>query len=71
MMQLLMQLMKNNWSTNPDSKVHGANMGPTWVLSALDGPHVGPLNLAIRECEDIFSLVYGTKVVDKAQTQYG
>ena len=33
----------------PDSKVHGANMGPTWVLSAPDGPHVGPMNLAIRE----------------------
>ena len=29
----------------PDS--HGANMGPTWVLSAPDGPHVGPRNLAI------------------------
>ena len=25
----------------PDSNVHGANMGPTWVLSAPDGPHVG------------------------------
>ena len=25
---------------NPDSKVHGANMGPTWVLLAPDGPHV-------------------------------
>ena len=24
---------------NPDNKVHGANMGPTWVLSAPDGPH--------------------------------
>ena len=32
----------------PDSKVHGANMGPTWVLSAPDVPHVGPTNLAIR-----------------------
>ena len=32
----------------PDNKVHGANMGPTWVLSAPDGPHVGPINLAIR-----------------------
>ena len=32
----------------PDSKVHGANMGPTWVLSAPDGPHDGPMNLAIR-----------------------
>ena len=33
---------------NPDSKVQGANMGPTWVLLAPDGPHVGPMNLAIR-----------------------
>ena len=32
----------------PDSKVHGANMGPTWVLSAPDGPHVGPMNIATR-----------------------
>ena len=32
----------------PDSKVHGANMGPTWVLSAPYGPHVGPMNLVIR-----------------------
>ena len=31
----------------PDSKVHGANMGPTWVLSAPDGPHVGPMNISI------------------------
>ena len=40
--------MKSN-KANPDSKVHGANMGPTWVLSAPDGPHVGPMNLAIGE----------------------
>ena len=32
----------------PDSKVHGANLGPNWVLSAPDGPHIGPMNLAIR-----------------------
>ena len=31
----------------PDSKVHGANMGPTWVLSAPGGSHVGPINLAV------------------------
>ena len=29
--------------------VHGTNMRPTWVLSAPDGPHVGPVNLAIRK----------------------
>ena len=34
--------------TYPDSKVHVANMGTTWVLSAPVGPHVGPMNLAIR-----------------------
>ena len=33
----------------PDSKIHGANMGPTRVLSAPDGLHVGPMNLAIPE----------------------
>ena len=37
------------WHT-PDSKVHGANLEPTWVLSALDGLHVGPMNLTIRDC---------------------
>ena len=37
----------------PDSKVHGANMGPTWVLSAPAGPHVGPINLAIRVVDSL------------------
>ena len=32
----------------PDSKVHGANIGPTSVLSTPVGPNVGPMNLAIR-----------------------
>ena len=40
--------MFNNRSSTPDSKDLGANMGPTWGLSAPDGPHVGPMNLAIR-----------------------
>ena len=31
----------------PDSKVHGADMGPTWVLSAPGGPHVDLMNLVI------------------------
>ena len=30
-------------------KVHGANMGPTWVLSAPDGPHAGPWTLSCRQ----------------------
>ena len=40
---------------SPDSKVHGANMGPTWVLSAPDGPHVGPMNLCDINLCDIFT----------------
>ena len=32
------------WTTQI-TKIHGANMGPTWVLSVPDGPHVGPMNL--------------------------
>ena len=31
-----------------DSKVHGASMGSTWVLSAPGRPQVGPIHLAIR-----------------------
>ena len=31
----------------PESKVHGVNMGPTLVLLAPGGPHVGFVNLAI------------------------
>ena len=30
-----------------DNKVHGANMGPTWVLLAPGGSHVSPTNLAV------------------------
>ena len=37
----------------PDSKVDGADMGPTWVLSAPDGPHGGPMNLAIRGTQGV------------------
>ena len=31
----------------PDSKVHGANMGPIWGRQDPGGPHVGPINLDI------------------------
>ena len=31
----------------PDSKVHGANMGPIWSQQDPGGPHVGPMNFAI------------------------
>ena len=57
--QICGDLMTNNCITTkcfvffkfniPDNKIHGANMGPTLVLSAPDGPHVGPMKLAIRD----------------------
>ena len=35
------------YETYPDSKVHGANMGPIWGRQDPGGPHVGPMNFAI------------------------
>ena len=40
------------------SQIHGANMGPTWFLSAPDGPHVGTMNLAIGVSSSDATLLY-------------
>ena len=46
---------KSNYRwTFPDSKVHVANKGLTWVLPAPGKPHVGPMNFAIWECSAAF-----------------
>ena len=37
----------------PDSKIHGANMGPIWGRQDPGGPHVGPMNFAIWVMLDI------------------
>ena len=34
------------WHGIPDSKVHGANIGPIWGRQDPGGPHVGPMNFA-------------------------
>ena len=34
---------------NPDSKVNGANIGPTWGRQDPGGTYVGPTNFAIWE----------------------
>ena len=47
----------------PDRKVHGACMGPTWGRQDPGGPHVGPMNLAIRV------LLYGIYVWNASQFQ--
>ena len=46
---LLTQIFRHLDQDNPDSKVHGANMGPIWGRLDPGGPHVGPMNLAVWE----------------------
>ena len=36
-------------SVNPDSKVHGANIGPIWGRQDPGGPQMSHVNLAIWE----------------------
>ena len=40
--------------SNPNSKVHGANMGLTWGRQDPGAPHVGPMKLAIRVYYETF-----------------
>ena len=44
---VLLSFCDNNHWGFPDSKVHGANMGPIWGRQDQGGPHVGPTNFAI------------------------
>ena len=39
--------INSSFNDYPDSKVHGANMGPTWGRQDPGGPHVGHVNLVI------------------------
>ena len=39
--------------TDPDCKVHGTNMGPTWFLSSPDGPNIDSMNLPRQELQGI------------------
>ena len=59
-------LRKSRSKTSPDSNVHGANMGPTWVLSSPGGPRVGPMNIAIWVSRDKKHLTKGTYLLDTA-----
>ena len=43
-------------NTVPDSKVYGANMGPTRGQQDPGGPHDGPTNLAIWGCICLFPI---------------
>ena len=48
-LRVLVKHKRTHHKNNPGNKVHGANMGATWVLSAPDGPHIGPMKLVIGE----------------------
>ena len=50
---------------NPDSKVHGANMGPIWGWQDPGGPHVGPMNLVVWE-----AIVYILQMFWRVLTMY-
>ena len=52
--------------TYPDSKIHGANIGPTWGRQDPGGPHVGYGNLAtwVNIYDGICSLQKGLKCVE-------
>ena len=45
-----------------NSKVYGANMGPTWVRQGPGRPHVGPMSLAIWVATCVLSVLM-TKVI--------
>ena len=46
-MEMLFILLVLGEVNTPDSKVHGANMGPIWGRQDPGGPHVGPMNFVI------------------------
>ena len=48
-------------SATPESKVHGANMGPIWDRQDPGGPRVGSMNFAIWDYANIkgFSFICG------------
>ena len=60
----------NQQLNNPDSKVRGANTWSTWVLSAPDGPRVGPTNLAIREMSSLVDVIPVNISIEMPQMNY-
>ena len=48
-MRIVVAPWKVDMMNNPDSKVHGANMGAIWGRHDPGGPYVDPMNFAIWE----------------------
>ena len=53
---------------SPDNKVHETNMGPIWGRQDPGGPHVGPMNLAIRVIVHWTLGSYYSKIATKLHT---
>ena len=51
-------------ATYPDNKVHGAKMGPIWVLPAPDGPHLAPWTLLSGYIHDAVVFSWNTFCVE-------
>ena len=51
-------------ATYPDNKLHGAKMGPTWVLPAPDGPHLAPWTLLSGYIHDAVVFSWNTFCVE-------
>ena len=45
----------------PDSKVHGASMGPIWGRQDPDGTHVGPVNFAIWVVTEVKTICFNSE----------
>ena len=56
---------------HPIIKVHEAIMGPTWVLSAPNGHHVGPRNLAIRAAASVLTIRLSNTLAHDYSTHCG
>ena len=57
MLYLLETYSDGKTNLSPDCKVQGANMGPTWVLSAPDGPPCWPHEPCYQDRSRIAGLV--------------
>ena len=47
----------------PDSKVHGVNMGPSWVLSAPDDPMLAPCNFISGVPHPLHNIPHGVVLI--------
>ena len=55
---------------DPDSKVHGANMGLTWGLSAPDGPHVPCYQGRVHKNMPLYQEVHLSHCILKMQSTF-